>query len=80
MAAKQLFFTYLSNIDSIDVIEGEETLTAFEQLTIFFDQYLCQMLQVEDWVQKAEQAFQNRILKKVVATAKLKQEIAKAKA
>lgn len=51
---KQLFFNYLSNIESIDVIEGEESLTGFECVSSFYDEYLCHLVQVMDWVQKSE--------------------------
>lgn len=49
-----MFFNYLSNIESIDVIEGEESLTGFECVSSFYDEYLCHLVQLMDWVQKSE--------------------------
>ena len=69
--AKQLFFNYLENIESIDVVEGEDMLTAFEFVTSIFDTYLCQLIQVKDWVERSEQAFQTQVLSKIVADSKL---------
>ena len=75
VAAKQLFFQYLENIDSIDVVEGEDMLTAFEFVTSLFDNYLCRLIQVKDYVDRSEQSFQNQVLAKTVADVKLQHEI-----
>lgn len=55
--AKQAFLGYLKSIDSIDVLEGEETLSNFECLTSFFDQYLCNFIYAHFWAQTTQQMF-----------------------
>ena len=71
VTAKQLFFQYLENIDSIDVVEGEDMLTAFEFVTSTFDTYLCHLIQIKDWITRSEEAFQSSVLAKIVSDSKL---------
>lgn len=72
--AQQHFLTYLNNISSIDVVDGEEILTAFEYLTSRFDDHLQNFLDVHLWLERSLQVYHKRVLQKSVTDAKLKHE------
>ena len=70
-ASQQHFLTYLKNINSIDVVEGEEILSAFELLTSQFDEHLYAYMETMLQLDKSQQLFQKRVLKRKLVEAKL---------
>ena len=57
-AGREVFMTYLKNIETINVVEGkEDILTAFEFQTSVFDEYLLNHALLMNMIQRAEGDF-----------------------
>ena len=73
-AAKELFIQYLSNIESID-FAGEDNLTAYEHLSMHFDQFLVALLHLVGLAETKNQEFNHKVLQRIVQDDKVRKEI-----